>query len=67
LFPPRGFVTLPAGSVIEASDSLDEPGPHSVRFGNDELFAFTRDIDERAELMGGSAEFDAVVAGKEFS
>jgi hypothetical protein len=60
----RGFVTLPAGSVIETSDSLDEPG---LRFGNEELFTFTRDIDERAELMGASAEFDAVVVEKEFS
>jgi hypothetical protein len=60
----RGFLTLPAGSVIEVSDSLDEPGLHSVRFGDEELFAFTRDIEERSELIGASAEFDEVVVGK---
>jgi len=47
----RGFVTIPVGSIIETSDSLDEPGLHSVRFGDEELFAFTRDIEERSERI----------------
>ena len=48
----RGFVTLPVGSIIETSDSLDEPGLHSIKLGNEELFAFTRDIEERSERIG---------------
>jgi hypothetical protein len=59
----RGFLTLPAGSVIEVSDSLDEPGLHSVRFGDEELFAFTRDIEERSELVDAPAEFREASAG----
>jgi len=60
----RGFLTLPAGSIIEVSDSLDEPGLHSVRFGGEELFAFTRDIEERSERVDAPAKFDEVVVGK---
>jgi hypothetical protein len=63
----RGFLTLPVGSIIEVSDSLDEPGLHSVRFGAEELFAFTRDIEERTEQIDPSAEFGEVVARKESS
>jgi hypothetical protein len=60
----RGFLTLPVGSIIETSDSLEEPGLHSVRFGDEELFAFTRDIEERTERIEPSAEFDKVLVGK---
>jgi hypothetical protein len=47
----HGFVILPVGSIIETSDSLDDPGLHSVRLGDEELFAFTRDIEERSERI----------------
>ena len=60
----RALVTLPVGSIIETSDNLDEPGLHAVRFGAEELFAFTRDIEERSELIGASADFDEVLVGK---
>jgi len=59
----RGFLTLAAGSVIEVSDSLDEPGLHSVRFGTEELFAFTRDIEERSERVDTPPEFREASAG----
>ena len=60
-----GFVTLPVGSIIETADSLDEPGLRFIRLGNEELFAFTRDIEERSELISVSAESDEVFDGKE--
>jgi hypothetical protein len=60
----RGFLTLPVGSIIETSDSLDDPGLHSVRVGEEELFAFTRDIEERTERIEPTAEFDELVVGK---
>jgi hypothetical protein len=47
----RGFVTIPAGSIVETSDDMYEPGLHSIRLGNEELFAFTRDIEERSERI----------------
>jgi hypothetical protein len=45
----RGFVTIPAGAVIETSDDLVEPGLHRVTFDCKDLLAFTRDIRERTE------------------
>ena len=63
----RGFVTLPVGSIIETSDSLDEPGLRSVKFGNEELFAFTRDIEERSERIDSSAESEEVVVRESFA
>jgi hypothetical protein len=56
----RGFVILPVGSIIETSDNLDEPGLHSVKFGGEELFAFTRDIEERTEPIEPSAKTEKV-------
>jgi hypothetical protein len=61
----RGFVTLPVGCIIETAESLDEPGLRSIRLGDEELFAFTRDIEERSELIGTSPESDEVLSGKE--
>ena len=63
----RGFVTLPVGSIIETSDSLDEPGLHSIKLGNEELFAFTRDIEERSEPIDQPAESDEVIARENFA
>jgi hypothetical protein len=62
----RGFVTLPSGSIIETSDCLDEPGLHSIRLGNEELFAFTRDIEERSERIDSSAESEEVGVREDF-
>jgi hypothetical protein len=43
------FVTILPGPIIETSGDLDEPGLHCIRVGDQELFAFTRDINERSE------------------
>jgi hypothetical protein len=63
----RRFLTLPVGSIIETSDSLDEPGLHSVRLGNEELFAFTRDIEERSERIDSSAASEEVVVREDLA
>ena len=47
---PR-FVTIPAGSIINSVDDLNEPGLRGVRFDGQELLAFTRDIRERTEQL----------------
>ena len=54
------FVTIPAGSVIETFDDLnDSTELHPVRFDGRSLLAFKRDIGERTE------QIDAVGAGTE--
>jgi len=58
----RGFVMLPVGSIIEAPDSLEEPGLRSVRFGDEEIFTFTRDIQERTEPVSAAPEYEPPVA-----
>lgn len=47
----HGFITIPAGSIIESSDDLIEPGLHRVRFDGNDLLVFTRDIRERTERV----------------
>ena len=49
-----GFVTLPAGAVIETSDDLAEPGLHEVRCYDKTLLAFTRDIHERTKELSST-------------
>jgi hypothetical protein len=63
----RAFVTLSVGSVIETSVSLNDPGLHSVMFGNEELFAFTRDSEERSEPIDQPAESEEVIARENFA
>lgn len=48
----HSFITIPAGSVIETSDDLVEPGFRPVMFDGRDLLAFTRDIRERTEQVG---------------
>ena len=43
------FVTIPAGSAIETSDDLAEPGSRHATFDSKDLLAFTRDIRERTQ------------------
>jgi hypothetical protein len=47
-----GFIAIPAGSIIETSDDLAEPGFHTVMFNGKDLLAFTRDIHERTRGAG---------------
>jgi hypothetical protein len=49
-----GFVTLPAGAVIETTDDLGEPGLHEVRCYDKNLLAFTRDIHERTKELSST-------------
>jgi hypothetical protein len=63
----RGFVTIPVGSIIETSDNMHEPGLHSIRLADEELFAFAPDIQERSERIDSPAESDEVVARENFA
>jgi hypothetical protein len=55
------LVTIPVGAIIEMSADLDQPGLYSVIVGDEEFFAFTRDIEERTERIDPSPEFRKVV------
>ena len=59
----RGFETIPIGSIIETSDDLREPGLNSIRFGTEELFAFTRDIEERSQQIDQPQEMVRSLVG----
>jgi hypothetical protein len=59
-----GFVTVPAGSIIETSEDLEQPGLYSVRVDGEELFAFARDIEERTEPIDQMAVSDDIVIEK---
>ena len=66
-YPSATLVTLPVGSIIETLDSLDEPGLHSITLGDEELFAFTRDIEERSEPINQPAESEQVIVRGNFA
>ena len=53
----RGYITVPAGTIIETSDELDEPGLHSIKFRDEEFFVFTRDIEELTEPVDPPPKF----------
>ena len=61
------FFTIPVGSIIDTSDNLDQPGLHSITFGDEELFAFTRDIEERSERIDQPAESEEVIVQENFA
>ena len=48
------FVTIPAGSMIDTSGDLAQPGLHHVFFRGQDLLAFTRDIRERTNRIAAS-------------
>ena len=50
----HGFVTIPAGSMIDTSGDLAQPGLHHVFFRGQDLLAFTRDIRERTNRITAS-------------
>jgi len=47
----QNFVDILAGSMIETSDDLSEPGLHPVTFEGQQILVFTRDIAERTEPL----------------
>ena len=51
----HGLVTVPEGAVIETSGAdLHQPGLLAIKFGDEYLDAFARDINERTEPLGGA-------------
>ena len=45
------FVMISAGSIIETTDELTEPGSHRLRHRGQDLLAFTRDNRETTEKV----------------
>ena len=45
------FFTVPKGAVIETSYELDQPGLVQIKVEDQRLFAFIRDLRERAEPL----------------
>jgi hypothetical protein len=56
----RRYVTIPAGSVIETSDYLDQPGFVHVNVDGNSYLAFKRDIKERTQLIERAGATDRV-------
>jgi len=48
--PNHGFLTVPAGSIIESEHEPFLFGLLSVKLGGQELWAFTRDLQECCTL-----------------
>ena len=59
-----GFVTVPAGSIIEIFDDIQQPGLHSAKLDGEELFVFARDIEERTEPMEQTTAVEEIAARK---
>lgn len=49
------FLTIPVGSIIETRQEIGPPGLVEIRVNDQTLFAFTRDIHERAEPLDETA------------
>ena len=47
------FFTIPKGAVLETSYELHQPGLVHIKVGDQPLFAFMRDLRERAEPFDG--------------
>jgi len=48
------YVTIPETAVIETSDDLSEPGFRQVRYEDESLLVFARDIQERTQRISWS-------------
>ena len=57
----RDFVTIPRDAIIQTPPHADEPGLRPIVFGDQELLAFTRDIEERSERIDGSTASSLVI------
>ena len=51
------FITLPKGAVVETSYELHQPGLVQIKAQDQPLFAFMRDLRERAEPLDGCVSF----------
>ena len=47
----KPFVTVPLGSIFETRQEIQSPGLTEIRLNDQPLFAFMRDIEERAQRM----------------
>jgi len=47
------FITVPKGAVVETSYELHNPGLVQIKVEDQPLFAFMRDLRERAEPLDG--------------
>jgi hypothetical protein len=45
------FATVPTGAIIETDSDLHEPGLIEIKLRDQTLWAFTRDVQERAEKL----------------
>jgi hypothetical protein len=50
------FLTVPKGAIIETSHELHQPGLVQIKAADQPLFAFMRDLRERAEPLDGGAD-----------
>lgn len=53
---PRGFVTIPVGSIIEIADRLHGPGMVRIRVGDEIFFALAQEIEKHTERLEGSTD-----------
>jgi hypothetical protein len=58
----HAFITIPAGSAIETSEDLAEPGLRPVMFEGRQLLAFTRDIREHTQRVEAAMAMRATAA-----
>ena len=49
------FFTVPKGAVVETTEELEQPGLVPITVENQPLFAFLRDLRERAEPVDESS------------
>lgn len=52
------FITIPTGSIIKTREQIGNPGLVQIQLDEDDqpLFAFARDINERAEAIDNVAK-----------
>ena len=48
------FTTVPTGAIIETDSDLHEPGLIEIKLRDQILWAFTRDVQERAQKLAES-------------
>ena len=49
------LVSVSTGAIIETREQIGDPGLIEIRLNDHPLLAFTRDIQERAELLENAA------------
>jgi hypothetical protein len=57
------FITVPKGAVVEISSEFHQFGLVQIKLENQPLFAFMRDLRERAETVEGATRARAASVG----